>query len=185
MGACFVDHYEVLRVSPNADPDTIDRIFRHLAKRFHPDNPGTGDADQFHRLVEAHRVLSDASERAAYDVRYHEQRVGHWSLAQEASDGGAMDDSRVLRARLLALLYSQRRRDVRNASLGNVELERLLACPAELLEFHLWYLKEKALVERTDKGFAITALGIDQAEASRSSQRPERLLTEGSAGGRD
>jgi len=51
------DYYEVLQVSANADTDTISRIFRHLAKRFHPDNTDTGDAEQFERLVQAHRVL--------------------------------------------------------------------------------------------------------------------------------
>lgn len=33
-----VDHYEVLQLSPRADQDTIQRVFRHLAKRLHPDN---------------------------------------------------------------------------------------------------------------------------------------------------
>ena len=28
----FIDYYELLQVSPNADEDTIQRVFRHLAK---------------------------------------------------------------------------------------------------------------------------------------------------------
>jgi curved DNA-binding protein CbpA len=39
------DHYEALQLSPRADRDTIERVFRHLAKRLHPDNPQTGDAE--------------------------------------------------------------------------------------------------------------------------------------------
>ena len=35
------DFYEVLQISPNADPDTIHRIYRLLAQRFHPDNAET------------------------------------------------------------------------------------------------------------------------------------------------
>ena len=31
------DHYEVLQLSPRADADTISRVFRHMAKRLHPD----------------------------------------------------------------------------------------------------------------------------------------------------
>ncbi|MGR9037200.1 MAG: DnaJ domain-containing protein, partial [Gammaproteobacteria bacterium] len=34
----FVDYYEVLEISPNANSETIDRIFRYLAQRYHPDN---------------------------------------------------------------------------------------------------------------------------------------------------
>ena len=41
------DHYEALQVSPRADGDTIDRVFRHLAKRLHPDNQESGDAEIF------------------------------------------------------------------------------------------------------------------------------------------
>ena len=53
------DHYEVLQVSPRADQDTIQRVFRHLAKRFHPDNAESGDATRFKLIVEAHQILSD------------------------------------------------------------------------------------------------------------------------------
>jgi curved DNA-binding protein CbpA len=35
------DHYETLQVSPRADRDTIERVFRLLAKRYHPDKNGT------------------------------------------------------------------------------------------------------------------------------------------------
>ena len=36
-GEAFVDYYELLQVSANADEDTIHRVFRHLAKKHHPD----------------------------------------------------------------------------------------------------------------------------------------------------
>ena len=34
-----VDYYEVLQVSQNAEPETIHRVYRIMAARFHPDNP--------------------------------------------------------------------------------------------------------------------------------------------------
>ena len=40
------NYYEFLQISPNAEPDTIHRVYRFLAARFHPDNPETGDADK-------------------------------------------------------------------------------------------------------------------------------------------
>ena len=36
------DYYEILQLSPNADPDTIQRVYRMTAQRFHPDNAETG-----------------------------------------------------------------------------------------------------------------------------------------------
>ena len=45
------DHYEILQLSPRADQATIQRVFRLLAKRFHPDNHESGDADRFKQLM--------------------------------------------------------------------------------------------------------------------------------------
>ena len=174
----FTDYYEVLQVSPNADAETIDRIFRHLAKRYHPDNPHTGDAERFQLLMDAHRTLTDAEKRAAYDGRYQQGLARQWSLVEEAAGHAAGESDQALRERLLALLYVQRRRDVTNPSMGHIQLEKLLACPAEHLEFHIWYLKEKKYVERTDQGFAITADGIDYAEQSRALITADRLIPE-------
>src|SRR5262249_36748716 len=71
------DYYEVLQISPNADPDTIHRVYRLLAQRFHPDNQATGDADRFRLLSDAYHVLGDPERRARYDVqrpaRQHER----------------------------------------------------------------------------------------------------------------
>ena len=39
-----LDHYELLQVSPTAEIDTIHRVYRLLAQRFHPDNRETGNA---------------------------------------------------------------------------------------------------------------------------------------------
>ena len=36
------DHYEIMQLSPNADADTIQRVYRILAQRYHPDSAGTG-----------------------------------------------------------------------------------------------------------------------------------------------
>jgi curved DNA-binding protein CbpA len=37
----FTDYYENLQISPNADMEMIERVFRLLAKRYHPDNTQT------------------------------------------------------------------------------------------------------------------------------------------------
>jgi hypothetical protein len=102
-------------------------------------------------------------------------------LIGDALGLGDPSNDGVLRDRLLSLLYVQRRRDVARPTLGNVELERMLGCPEDLLEFHMWYLKEKGLVEHTDRGYAITALGIDHAEAARTKLPREQLLAERAA----
>lgn len=174
----FVDYYEVLQLSSNADTDTIDRVFRHLAKKFHPDNVESADNDKFSLLVEAHRTLADPVTRAGYDVKYQDYWNRKWRLASEASDGTAFGNDRETRERLLSILYVHRRRNMKSPGLGEYEVARLLCIPLELVEFHVWYLKAKSLVERLETGqLAISALGVDEVEKGRLRLRNNHLLT--------
>ena len=174
----FIDYYELLQLSSNADTDTIERVFRHLAKKLHPDNTESADPDRFRLIVEAHRILSNPETRAGYDVKHQDYWNRKWKLASEASDGSAFGDDREIREILLSMLYIQRRRNMKNPGLGDYEMARLIGKPFELVDFHLWYLKAKGWVERLDTGhLAISALGVDQVEQSRLHLRNDRLLT--------
>jgi hypothetical protein len=62
-----LDCYEVMQLSPNADAETISRVYRMLAFRYHPDNAATGNSEMFLRLSQAHDILSDPAKRASYD----------------------------------------------------------------------------------------------------------------------
>lgn len=184
MGAKgFVDYYEVLQVNASAEAETISRVYRHLAKRYHPDNPDTGDRAKFDELAEAHETLVHPEKRAAYDLLYDDAVEHRLRLLDEAIALGRQDDDEVVRDRLLAVLYAQRRRNVEEPSAGEVHLERTLGVPREHLAFHIWYLKEKQWIERTDRGFAITAAGIDVVEAARrrSAEKAPAQIAAGSA----
>ncbi|MDX1747452.1 MAG: DnaJ domain-containing protein, partial [Halobacteriales archaeon] len=79
----FVDHYEVLQLNQNADAETVERVYRILAKRFHPDNASSGDENRFREVREAYEVLSDPERRAKFDVRYDEQRGLRWEIFEQ------------------------------------------------------------------------------------------------------
>ncbi len=173
----FCDYYELLQVSPNADPDTIRRIFKHLAKKCHPDLNNGGDAELFRQLLKAHEVLTDPEARAAYDVRYQEYWDRKWNLVRQAADGRSSLDNVELRERLLTLFYVQRRTDMRHPGLGDMELARLLRTPIEFVEFELWYLKEKGWIYRLESGhLAISVAGVDEIERGRMRFNEDRLL---------
>ena len=60
--------YDVLQINVNAEPETIHRVYRLLAQRFHPDNQETGDPDRFRLIREAYTVLSDPEKRRQHDL---------------------------------------------------------------------------------------------------------------------
>ena len=46
-----------------------------------------------------------------------------------------------------------------------------------LIEFHIWYLKEKGWIQRLENGkFALTAPGVDEVEKGRLRLNDDRLL---------
>jgi curved DNA-binding protein CbpA len=158
-----VDHYEVLQLSPRADQDTIQRVFRHLAKRLHPDNRDSGDGQRFARVMQAFQILSDPAARAKYDARYERERETRWRIFDQHTTENDVAADRRVRTAILSLLYAARRNDAERPGIGVLELERLLGCPEHHMKFHLWYLKENGWLERLENGtIAITASGVDR-----------------------
>jgi curved DNA-binding protein len=168
------DWYELLQISPNAEPETIHRVYRLLARRFHPDNPQTGNAERFRAITRAYEVLSDPEHRARYDVGYLPHRPERWQ-AVAAEEDNDFEAEQLSRLAVLEVLYTQRRLSANTNGASLLELEQLTARPREHLEFPLWYLTQKQLVKRTDNSsFVITAAGADELE--RSAQTKRRLL---------
>jgi len=178
-GSGFIDFYEIMEISPNANSETIDRIFRYFAQRYHPDNPDSGDRARFDVVMEAYKTLKDPETRAQYDIQLKDHSNVRWKLANEANDSKGIDRDADTQNRLLSLLYVKRRQNVSDPGIGNFELERLLGCPAEHLEFHTWYLKDKGWIQRTESGtLAITVEGVDRANSDHQRAPHVRLLTD-------
>ncbi|MBW3576040.1 MAG: DnaJ domain-containing protein [Actinobacteria bacterium] len=84
-GVLGKDHYEVLGVAEEASHEEIQRAYRRLARRHHPDaNPGDAGAEErFKEISAAYEVLSDPVKRREYD---QVRRSGH---AAGGFDSGA------------------------------------------------------------------------------------------------
>jgi hypothetical protein len=160
-----IDHYEAMQLNPNADPDTITRVYRILAQRYHPDNLETGNPELFVRLLDAYNTLNDPIRRAAYDVRHRQTKQLHWKIFDQPSAALGREAEKRKRSGILALLYAKTLLDPEHAAIGIHELEQLLGCPREHLETALWYLRAKGYIVRADNGrYSITIQGFDEAE---------------------
>ena len=173
----FVDCYEVLQLSPNAHADTVERVYRLLAKRYHPDNQVTGDAAVFDQVHKAYEVLAEPLSRAEYDVlRDENRRQEGQTFDQSSSADGPEQDRRVFH-RILSLLYIARRRDPIAGGLGAVTLERSLGLSQQDLEFALWYMRQRTWITVLDTGqYAITVDGIDKLGSNELALPANRLL---------
>ena len=175
----FIDYYELLEISPNANSGTIERMFRYFAQRYHPDNQDTGDRDRFDLIAEAYGTLRDPVKRAQYDSQHNDHSDLSRKLAQETSDSKGNGDVDI-QTKLMSILYAKRRQNIRDPGVGNQELECLLGYPAEHLEFHLWYLKEKSWIGKTESGtLAITVEGVDRVNSEHHHRKTSnKLLTD-------
>jgi curved DNA-binding protein len=175
----FIDYYEFLQLSSSADLETIERVYRFLAKKIHPDNKETGNSEKFNLLTEAYKILSNPEKRAAYDVNYEEEKSKQWKAFSTISSSDGFESDKQIRHTILSILYVARRQDPSNSGVGNWQLENIMGRPEKTLDFHIWYLKEKNWIERTDVGgFAITASGVDEIEKDGVILRKDRLLSE-------
>jgi molecular chaperone DnaJ len=70
------DYYELLGIGRSASPQEIKKVYRRLARQYHPDVSDEPEAEtRFKEINEAYEVLSDAEKRATYD------RFGHAGLS--------------------------------------------------------------------------------------------------------
>lgn len=176
------DYYEFLQISPNAETDTIQRVYRFLAVRLHPDNPETGDSEKFFLLKQAYDVLSDPVRRAEYDAAWKHEAPQKAPLSTTVDFMDNMEGELNRRLAVLALLYIQRRSNPYKPEVSLLEVERRMGFPRDYLEFTAWYLRNKGYITRSDSSdFTLTAEGVDFVESQRVNiPILNRLLTTGS-----
>ena len=170
----FINHYESLEVSPSASFETVERVFRYLAKRYHPDASEHGDIQKFTRIAEAYEVLGDPAKRASFDNELGNQRVSEVEIVEGT---GTIGDDTADRHRLLSLFYAQRRQSIKKPGLGMNTVEQLMGIPVEVLDFHVWFFREKGWIQREEGGaISITADGVEKLEASAELQEERNRL---------
>ena len=146
----FVDYYESLQISPHADSETIQRVYRMLAQRYHPDNSDSGNEETFRLVLAAYRVLSDPEQRAAYDAKHKREHEIRWQIFEKPAETIGIPEEKRIRMGILSALYKMRQRQPEKPEMNLREIESLLGCPREHLEFSFWYLRGKGFIERAD-----------------------------------
>ncbi|HJY31123.1 MAG TPA: DnaJ domain-containing protein [Pyrinomonadaceae bacterium] len=175
-----VDFYEVLQVSDAAEPETINRVYRIFAQRYHPDNRETGNEARFREITEAYQILSNPEKRAQYDATNEKRRRDRWRVVSEgATSENNFELEQAVRLTVLEALYTQRRIEPGNPGIYLRELERMVGRPREHLEFTLWFLNQKKLINSDDSRMYLTADGAEYLEESYRSNLHRKRLQSG------
>lgn len=161
------DYYDVLQIGAKAEAETIYRVYRIMAARFHPDNPKTGDVEKFLLLNAAYEVLSDPERRSEYDARRQKQEAEPLPVFELKDFVTGVEAEANRRLGVLSLLYNQRRQDPEHPSVSLLHLEQRMAFPREYLAFTMWFLRAKGLVTAADnQDYMITVPGAEFVEAN-------------------
>lgn len=70
------NYYEILEVDKNASEEVIEKAYKTLAKKYHPDLQNNSDCqDKMRQINEAYEILSNDFKRREYDEKIKRQSV--------------------------------------------------------------------------------------------------------------
>ena len=180
----FVDYYEFLMIAPSADREMVEWAVRLMLTRYGPKAPGGGDAEKYQLVKLAYRTLGDPGRRAVYDEQRAERVAAPAAPAEavpeDEPESAALDAIRTsfeataedvrasqkLRTAIIGALYDIAAKRPRNPELGRAEIARAVGVRSDQLEFPLWFLREKGLIQVTaSSGYNISVDGAEWAES--------------------
>lgn len=175
-----LNYYELLQVDRNSHSTIIRYAYRFLAAMYHPDNAETGNADKFRVISEAWKTLSDDGRRAAYDMSLgvreqsaaaaagspvpqhaRSSEFGRESLPVSPKTNLTWNEVELRLAILQVLITARRQRPTSGGASGKMLMDCLNVDSVQEIEFAIWYLREKGLIEMGERMFMITAAGLD------------------------
>ena len=76
------DHYRTLQVTRDAEAEVIERAYKALSRKYHPDLSAASDRGEstrrMQRINEAYAVLRDPQKRRRYDATLPPENAGAW-----------------------------------------------------------------------------------------------------------
>ena len=83
----MTDHYRTLQVTRDAEPEVIERAYKALSLKYHPDRRPAPERERatrrMQRINEAYTVLRDPERRRRYDATLPSETAGAWDIFWE------------------------------------------------------------------------------------------------------
>lgn len=91
-----MDHYRVLQVSRDAEPEVIEKAYKALSMKYHPDRAPAAERERatrrMQRINQAYSVLSDPNARRRYDGTLGDTDGSGWERFWDAGLVGLFTD---------------------------------------------------------------------------------------------
>lgn len=185
----FVDYYDFLMVSRQADKAMLEWAVRLMLTRYGPKSPETADAEKYETTKAAYRALVDPAKREEYDQLWAKQNKQSSSdrtgkRERRPTNSGAavatpLEKIRVefeaserdvqiqvkLRQAVASALYDVLITNPRNPERGRADIAKTIRCRIDDLEFPIWFLRERGIIKTSPAGeYAITSEGVHWVE---------------------
>jgi DnaJ-class molecular chaperone len=90
------DHYRTLQIGRHAEPEVIEKAYKALAMKYHPDRAAPEERQRanarLQEINEAYSVLSDPAGRRRYDATLPAEKDGGWERFLDAGLWGLFKD---------------------------------------------------------------------------------------------
>lgn len=123
------DFRKLLGVNPNSSPGEIKKNYKALVRKYHPDNPDTGDADKFREIHHAYKMVTDPS-YAYKDEKKDQPIVLKTSVTIHQAVFGS-----VFVHKLTKMNYGAKKEDSENVEVNHVVAELVDSIPKGTLKF--------------------------------------------------
>ena len=120
------NYYDILEVSKNASPEIIEKAYKTLVKKYHPDLQKDEDKNKYEEKIkkinEAYNILSDPEKRKKYDLNLKNTEISindYNSLYQENIN--LKNNLNILKEKLNSLNNFQNNYEKNNLNYNNLE----------------------------------------------------------------
>lgn len=120
------NYYDILEVSKNASPEIIEKAYKTLVKKYHPDLQQDENKNKYEEKIkkinEAYDILSDPEKRKKYDLNLKNTEISindYNSLYQENIN--LKNNLNILKEKLNYLNNIQKNYEINNLNYNNLE----------------------------------------------------------------
>ena len=120
------NYYDILEVSKNASPEIIEKAYKTLVKKYHPDLQQDENKNKYEEKIkkinEAYDILSDSEKRKKYDLNLKNTEISindYNSLYQENIN--LKNNLNILKEKLNYLNNIQNNYEINNLNYNNLE----------------------------------------------------------------